>query len=160
MFRTLEYSQRVRIAAPRDELWARLSDPTRHVELHPLIRRVSIREQGEGPDDESFAVFDVVDGLPIVGRLELPVFYRTRMTRQPRAHTLIMSARCFPALTTTAVWQFRALDAETEITEQVELRAPWPLAGYSLRQSQRSHAVLFANLQALVSGDAADAERA
>ncbi|GAB4521128.1 MAG: hypothetical protein Tsb0020_39750 [Haliangiales bacterium] len=152
MPRTRHYTQQALIAAPIDEVWAWLADPLRHVELHPLMRTLTILDEDAGPGDESAVEFEVVDGLRMMG-LEMPLRYRSRMRRRPSQWSLSTEARCWPRLTTVVDWRFAPVADEagraphTRIHEQVSMTAPAAIVGYAMRQSQRSHQRLFEALE-------------
>jgi len=146
MPRTLRYTQRTVIRASFEAIWAWLADPARYPELHPLMRKLTVEEEG-GDDEESFVSYVVVDGLPVVGSLELPVRYRVHMTRRRAARDLAIRATATPGLVTTSRWSFETVDGGTRVQEAVELTAPWPIAGYALRQSLQAHAVMLDNLE-------------
>ncbi|HHH29176.1 MAG TPA: hypothetical protein ENK57_12635 [Polyangiaceae bacterium] len=152
MLRTLRYQQRARLAAPFEVLWAWLAEPEHLPELHPLMRQLTIIERG-GDEVESFVDFEVVDGLPLGGGLELPVTYSALMLRRPRDRYLHVRATAIPKLVTTSEWSFTDGDDGVEIVEDVVLTAPWPIAGYALKHSQRSHEAVLAALERRLEGD-------
>jgi ligand-binding SRPBCC domain-containing protein len=150
MAKTYGYTHSATIGAPLDEVWDWLGDPRRHVELHPLIRELTIVEEGDGPGPgERFCNFVVRDEVKLFG-VDVPVVYQSQMIQRRAEHKMIMRTTCPPRLLTTVLWSLRAVEGGTEIEEQVELTAPRLIAGFSTRQSQRSHEQMFATLQRLV----------
>ena len=150
MAKTYGYTHSAIIGAPLDEVWEWLGDPRRHVELHPLIRELTILEQGDGPSaGEWFCNFVVRDEVKLFG-VDVPVVYQSQMIQRRAEHKMIVRATCPPRLVTTVLWSLRAVEGGTEVEEQVELTAPRLIAGFSTRQSKRSHEQLFATLQRLV----------
>ena len=141
MAKTLHYSQRARVSAPLDEVWALFSNPKNHAAIHPLIQALTIVEEGEGPEaGETFVDFEVVDRVVLLGVLKLPVRYLARMIRQPAKGRLTIRATSLMGLVTEAVWQLREAEGGTELEEYVTLTAPWFLVRYSVRESKRAHA--------------------
>jgi ligand-binding SRPBCC domain-containing protein len=150
MAKTYGYSHSAIIGAPIDEVWAWLGDPRRHVELHPMIRELTITAEGEGPGEgERFIDFVVRDDVRLFG-VDVPVVYNSRMIQRLAEYKMLLRATCPPRLVTTIVWTLRSVDGGTEVEEQVELTAPRIIAGFSTRQSQRAHESMFATLQRLV----------
>lgn len=150
MAKTYGYSHSAIIGAPIDEIWEWLGDPRRHVELHPLIRELTIVAEGEGPGDgERFVDFIVRDAVRLFG-VDVPVVYHARMIQRLAEHKMLLRSTCQPRLVTTVVWTLRSVAGGTEVDEQVELTAPRLIAGFSTRQSQRAHESMFATLQRLV----------
>lgn len=150
MAKTYGYTHSALIGAPLDEIWEWLGDPRRHVELHPLIRELTITEEGDGPNPgERYCNFVVRDEVKLFG-VDVPVVYHSEMIKRPAEHKMIVRATCPPRLVTTVLWSLRSVDGGTEVEEQVELTAPRLIAGFSTRQSQRSHEQMFATLQRLV----------
>lgn len=150
MAKTYGYSHSATIGATIEEVWDWLADPRRHVELHPLIRELTILAEGDGPGDgERFIDFVVRDEVKLFG-VDVPVIYNSRMIQRPAEHTMLLRATCQPRLVTTVVWTLRSVEGGTEVEEQVELTAPRIIAGFSTRQSQRAHESMFATLQRLV----------
>lgn len=147
MPRTLGYTQRVHIDAPIDEVWSLLADPRRHVELHPLIHELIILDEGDGPEPgERYVDFEVLDGVKLLG-VEFPVKYQSHMIQRPSTRSLSLRAMVPPRLVTTVEWSLSTVDGGTQIDEQVELTAPWSVAGFSTRQSRRAHIEMFAALK-------------
>jgi hypothetical protein len=147
MAKTYGYIHSAIIGAPLDEVWQWLGDPRRHVELHPLIRELTILEEGEGPNPgEHFCNFVVRDEVKLFG-VDVPVVYHSQMIQRRAEHKMIVRATCPPRLVTTVLWSLREVEGGTEVEEQVELTAPRLIAGFSTRQSQRSHEQMFATLQ-------------
>lgn len=150
MAKTYGYTHSAIIGAPLDEVWDWLSDPRRHIELHPLIRELTITEEGEGPGPgERYCDFVVRDDVKLFG-VDVPVIYQSRMIQRPDEHKLVIRTTCQPRLETTVLWSLGAVEGGTEVVEQVELTAPRLIAGFSTRQSQRAHEAMFATLQRLV----------
>jgi ligand-binding SRPBCC domain-containing protein len=150
MAKTLGYRNSAVIGAPLDEVWDWLGDPRRHIELHPLIRELTVIEEGDGPEPgECYCDFVVRDEVKLFG-VDVPVIYQSRMIRRSATHELIIRTTCQPRLVTTVLWSMRAVEGGTEVEEQVELTAPRMIAGFSTRQSQRAHEEMFATLQRLV----------
>jgi hypothetical protein len=150
MAKTYGYSHSAIIGAPLDEVWDWLGDPRRHIELHPLIRELTILEQGDGPGPgERYCNFVVRDEVKLFG-VDVPVVYNSQMIQRPAEHKMIVRATCPPRLQTTVLWSLRPVEGGTEVEEQVELTAPRLIAGFSTRQSQRAHVQMFATLQRLV----------
>lgn len=152
MLRTLRYRQRARLAASFEQLWAWLAEPELLPDLHPLMRKLTIVERG-GDDAESFVDFEVVDGLPLGAGIELPITYSALMVRRPRDRYLHIRATAAPKLVTCSEWRFTDTDGGVEIVEDVVLTAPWPIADYALRQSQRSHEAVLVALERRLQGD-------
>ncbi len=160
MAKTYGYKHSAIIGAPFQEVWDWLGDPRRHIELHPLMRELTVTAEGEGPGEgERFVEFTVRDDVKLFG-VDVPVEYHSRMVQRPAEHKMLLRATCQPRLVTTVVWTLRAVDGGTEVEEQVELTAPRLIAGFSTRQSQRAHETMFATLQRLVAerGQAPGAE--
>ncbi len=150
MAKTYGYSHSAIIGAPLQEVWDWLRDPRRHVELHPLIRELTITAEGDGPGDgEQFVEFVVRDLVKLFG-VDVPVEYHSYMILRPHEHKMLVRATCQPRLITTVVWTLREVESGTEVEEEVELTAPRLIAGFSTRQSQRAHESMFATLQRLV----------
>jgi hypothetical protein len=146
MLRTLHYKQRASFAASFEELWEWLAEPERLPELHPLMRGLTVLERG-GDGRESFVDFEAVDELQLAPGLLFPVTYSGLMTRRPRDRYLHIRATAVPRIVTTSNWTFTDRAGGVEVSEEVTLRAPWPIAAYALRQSQRSHEAVLLELE-------------
>jgi ligand-binding SRPBCC domain-containing protein len=150
MAKTFGYSHSAVIGAPLEEVWDWLGDLRRHVELHPLMREITILEEGDGPGPgEHYCDFVGREEVKLFG-VDVPVIYQSRMIRRPVEHVIVIRTTCQPRLVTTVQWSLRAVEGGTEVEEQVELTAPRLIAGFSTRQSQRAHEEMFATLQRLV----------
>jgi ligand-binding SRPBCC domain-containing protein len=151
MAKTYGYTHSAIIGAPLDDVWDWLADPRRHIELHPLIRELTITDEGDGPGPgERYCNFVVRDDVRLFG-VEVPVIYQSQMIQRPAEYKMIVRATCQPRLVTTVLWSLRTVDGGTEVEEQVELTAPRLIAGFSTRQSQKAHEQMFATLQRLAS---------
>ncbi|MFO7561356.1 MAG: SRPBCC family protein [Enhygromyxa sp.] len=150
MAKTFGYSNSAIIGAPIDEVWEWLGDLNRHLELHPLLRELTILEEGEGPGPgEVYCDFVGREEVKLFG-VDVPVIYQSRMIRRAAEHQIVVRTTCAPRLVTTVQWSLRAVEGGTEVVEEVELTAPRLIAGFSTRQSQRAHEQMFATLQRLV----------
>ncbi|MCA9699831.1 MAG: SRPBCC family protein [Myxococcales bacterium] len=148
MAKTLDYQREQLLTGPRERIWELLADPLQHVGLHPLIQRVDIVASGAGPGPgQRYFDLEILDRVPLLGPLALPVRYRTHMICDPSDHSFHMRATCPPRLVTEVRWSLQAVEGGTLLRERVELSAPAPLVAFSIRASRESHEAMFAALQ-------------
>jgi len=129
-------------AAP-DEVRVFYCDLHNMTKVHPLVMSVHCEKHQIGPDGD-YRDYRIDDRIPL-GPLALRVRYRASVLLAPDgvAHT---RARQFPQVQLDGTVTFTPAAAGTTITECIDISAPRPLAGYTVRQAVKAHTAMLARI--------------
>lgn len=112
--------------------------------LHPLV--VDVRRTGrtEGPDGyrQSYRVTDRIR----LGSIAFRANYAATL-QVPLIGDVLTEARQFPGVRLGGRVSFAPVDGGTLLTEQFDITAPWPLAGFTVRQAVVAHAEMLAGIR-------------
>ncbi|MEV4541289.1 SRPBCC family protein [Micromonospora echinaurantiaca] len=150
MLKRDSFSYTVQARCPVAEAAALLADPTRQVELHPLIVRVRRVRTRPG----ARASYAITDRLA-AGPLRFPVTYRADVLVAD-ADEIVTVARQWPATTVRNRTRLGVEPDGVRIDVEITLTAPAPLFGYAFRQARSAHLGLAARLGALLDRGPAD----
>ena len=141
---TAHFRQTLEIRAAPAAVHALLADLDQLRVLHPLIE--SIRElppRTEQPDARRYRVVDRLE----VGRLRVRSAYTAELRTLSESE---IEGRAWqrPGIELKTIYRMEASTLGTQLTESTELRAPWPLRGFVLRQAEAAHRDMLEHLKA------------
>jgi carbon monoxide dehydrogenase subunit G len=123
------FSHAFRVAAPPAALYAHLTDPHSYIGLSPLV--VEVRDVLREGDVVRYVAVERFRFGPL--RWDNPI--RVTMTGTPDRR--VVSAVVSPGgVRLTATVHLVPDGGGTAVTESIELRSPWPLRGFALRQAK------------------------
>jgi hypothetical protein len=112
--------------------------------LHPLV--VSVQRTGRTENMDGYRQsYRVTDRIPF-GPISFPVSY-TATLQVPAAGDVLAEARQFPGVRLDGRVSFAAADGGTLLTEEVDITAPWPLTGFTVRQAVAAHTAMLAGIR-------------
>lgn len=112
--------------------------------VHPLVVAVQRTNRTE-TSDGAVLTYRVRDRIRL-GPLVLPIGY-TATLRVPRSGDVQTEACQFPAVRIRGRVSFDAVDGATRLIEHLRIAAPWPLAGFTVRQATDAHITMLAGIK-------------
>jgi hypothetical protein len=138
--RTLEE----RIPGPPEQVRSFYVDLGKIADIHPLV--VSVRTvDRQGTADGYRQTYRIKDVVPL-GFLRLPVTYTAELN-VPDEGPVTARSRQFPRVRLDSSVSFAASPGGTLLTEQIVIRAPWPLLSVTVRQAVAAHTEMLAALR-------------
>ncbi len=112
--------------------------------VHPLV--VSVRTIArEETADGYVQTYRVRDRIPL-GPTRLPTSYVARL-HVPVTGDVITQALQFPLIRLHSVVSFDQIDGHTRITERVHIQAPRFVAALTIREAEKAHIEMLANIK-------------
>lgn len=113
--------------------------------VHPLV--VAVHSTGRRDTPGGYVeTYRVQDRIPLVGRLGLPISYRVQMV-VPAQGDVTTESRQFPWVRLRSVVSFAATEEGTRVSESIDIEAPAPLAGLTVRQATAAHVEMLAGIR-------------
>lgn len=141
---TAERTLAEEIPGPPREVRAFYVDLGNIAEIHPLV--VSVRTvERQITADGYRQTYRIKDLVPL-GFLRLPVTY-TADLHVPGDGPVTARSRQFPRVRLDSSVSFTAVPGGTLLTEQIVIRAPWPLLSVTVRQAVAAHTEMLAALR-------------
>ena len=132
------------IPGPPREVRAFYVDLGNIAEIHPLV--VSVRTvERQSTADGYRQTYRIKDLVPL-GFLRLPVTYTAELD-VPDDGPVTARSRQFPRVRLESSVSFTATPGGTLLTEQIVIRAPWPLLSVTVRQAVAAHTEMLAALR-------------
>lgn len=113
--------------------------------LHPLV--VSVRSTGRQDTADGYVQTYVVHDRVPFGPVALPIRYTARLT-VPDVGDVIADSRQFPRVRLHTVVSFEPDGPGTLLTERIDVAAPRPLAGVTVREGVAAHRQMLAGIAA------------
>lgn len=132
------------IPGPPREVRAFYVDLGNIAEIHPLVVSVRTveRQSTAGGYRQTYRIKDLVP----LGFLRLPVTYTAELD-VPDDGPVTARSRQFPRVRLDSSVSFTATPGGTLLTEQIVIRAPWPLLSVTVRQAVAAHTEMLAALR-------------
>jgi hypothetical protein len=113
-------------------------------ELHPLV--VSVRTVARHETAGGYMqTYRVRDRIPL-GPFTLPISYEATLT-VPAVGDVLADSRQFPQVRLHTVVSFEPVDGGTRLTERMQIAAPRPLAGMTVREAVAAHRAMLAGIR-------------
>ena len=132
------------VPGPPDQVQAYYVDLTNIAEVHPLVVSVRAVARSETPGGYT-QMWQVKDRIPL-GPFTLPTTYSASL-RILEDGPVTAEARQFPAVQLNSVVSFDAVPDGTRLTESIEIIAPRPLLGITVRQAVAAHKEMLAGIR-------------
>jgi len=139
---TYRFEREVAIAAPRDRVFAELSEPARFLGLQPLL--VDVREIAAPPGARAF---EAIERVPLLGRLAARSRLRVELLPMPARHRIEIATRGPLGIRLVGAFDLDGGSATTHVRESIVLRCPLPLGRFARREAIRAQEALLANLK-------------
>lgn len=132
------------VAAPPERVRAFYVDLHNMRLVHPLV--VSVRSVTHHDTADGYVqTYRVVDRIAL-GRLRFRIRYVVQL-HVPVAGDVTAKARQFPGVRLHTVVSFGEIPSGTRIVEHMRISAPRPLAGLTVREAERAHTEMLANIR-------------
>jgi len=113
-------------------------------DVHPLV--VSVRSVARTETSDGYTeTYSVQDRIPL-GFVTLPTTYTARLD-VPKTGPVTAEARQFPAVRLQSTVTFEPIPAGTRLTERIQISAPRPLLGITVRQAVAAHREMLAGIR-------------
>jgi hypothetical protein len=145
----VRFERSVKIAAPRERVFAELSEPARFLGLQPLL--ASVREV---PGVHGARCFEAVERVPIAAGWTLPSRLRVELHPDAAGTRVAFRTRAPLGIRLTGAFELADAGGDTLVRESVELRCAQLLAGFVAPQAIHAQEALLANLKRRLEADA------
>jgi hypothetical protein len=139
-FRTLTEE----VPAPPEAVRDFYADLTNMTRVHPLVVAVRATARTETADGYTQR-YRIRDRIPL-GPFTIPTLYSARLW-VPRSGDVISQARQFPGVRLDGAVTFQPGSVGTRVVERLCIRAPWPLAGVTVREAVKAHITMLAGIR-------------
>ncbi|MBS1104751.1 MAG: hypothetical protein H6Q91_253 [Deltaproteobacteria bacterium] len=139
---TCRFEREIAIAAPRDRVFAELSEPARFLGLQPLLTEVR-----EVPAAAGVRAFEAVERVPLLGRIAVRNHLRVELTPLPEQDRIAFTTRAPLGIELVGAFGIHAEEAATRVRESVRIHCPLVLRRFVEREAIRAQQALLANLK-------------
>lgn len=148
ILRTTDYQLNIEIKQSMEEVFNYFSDLSNHVDLHPLLTKISLLKEFQNEKGQDVSVFKIQERIPILGKISISNTYTAHRILLEVPKTCIFEVKSFPWVYLSSSYIFRSNGMDrTAIQEEVIIRAPWGVSRFVTKTAKKAHGSLLTRLK-------------
>ena len=146
--RTTSYQLKVEIKEKAVNAFNFLSDLHNHVDLHPLLTKVTIIKTFENEAGQEITVYKIDERIKMLNLFYISNSYVVNRTLFSDQNKFVFEVKTFPNIHLTSTYTFLETETnETQLEESVVIKSPVGLSGFVTKTARDAHEVSLAKLK-------------
>lgn len=145
---TTTYRLNVEIKEKGEKVFNFLSDLHNHVDLHPLLTKVSIMKTFHNEKGQEVTVYKIHERIKIFKFFYMFNSYIVSRTLLREQNKCVFRVKSFPAIHLSSTYTFLETETnETQLEESVVIKSPFGLSGFVTKTARDAHEISLAKLK-------------
>lgn len=145
---TTSYQLKVEIKEKAVNAFNFLSDLHNHVDLHPLLTKVSIMKTFHNEEGQEITVYKIDERIKVFRFFYMSNSYVVNRTVLKDQNKFVFEVKTFPNIHLSSTYTFLETETnETQLEESVVMKSPLGLSGFVTKTARDAHEISLAKLK-------------